>query len=172
MNTDGKPFQLTYLVADKNANTKVIAQNNIQQWKAIGINVALYKDRLTDFNTWAQIVLGNSGDWDITEGGWSLNQDPSPKLFIPTTPYNLGHFTSPELTKIIANIDSEKSFDTNYRKTQFNAFQEYMQREAAVIPLNFSIDWKPVNKRVIGWNNAASAYNNYGNLAVSATSPK
>lgn len=173
LNTDGKPFHFTYLARSGTDNSETIAQNNIQQWKAVGIDVKLYHSRLTDFNTWSQMVTTNSDAWDITDGSWSLNSDPSQKgLFSVGALYNFGHFTSPELTKIINNIDSEKSLDTSYRKTQFNAYQQYMQDEAVVIPQFFGISWTPVNKRVIGWTTDPSTFNQYADLALSSDSIK
>lgn len=119
------------------------------------------------------MVTTNSDAWDITDGSWSLNSDPSQKgLFSVGALYNFGHFTSPELTKIINNIDSEKSLDTSYRKTQFNAYQQYMQDEAVVIPQFFGISWTPVNKRVIGWTTDPSTFNQYADLALSSDSIK
>ncbi|QBO35207.1 oligopeptide ABC transporter substrate-binding protein [Periweissella cryptocerci] len=173
LNTDGKPFQLTYMAQNSTANSEPIAQNNIQQWKAVGVKVHLYKDRLTDFNSWAQVVTSGTGDWDITDGSWSINPDPSPAdLFSVGAQYNLGHYVSPELTKILTNIDSTKALDPTYRKAQVNAYQQYVQKEAVVIPQSFGIGWIPVNKRVIGWTNEANSYNDYATLAVSANSPE
>ncbi|QBO35206.1 oligopeptide ABC transporter substrate-binding protein [Periweissella cryptocerci] len=173
LNPDGKPFSLTYLAQNAGAISTTLAQNNLQQWKSVGLNVHLYKNRLIDFNSWVQKVTTNSNDWDITNATWSLNPDPSQSdLFSASAQYNLGHYVSPELTKIINNIDSEKSLDTTYRKAQFAAYQQYIQDEAVVIPQSFSISWTPINRRVIGWSKDVGVYNMYGNLAVSADSPE
>ena len=50
------------------------------------------------------------------------------------------------------NIDSQKAFDNDYRAEQFRAFQEYMEDNALVIPMQFRYEIVPVNKRVKNYN--------------------
>lgn len=172
---EGKAFKLVYLARSGNANSEAVAQNYIQQWKKIGVNVALYHDRLTDFNSWGQIMTGgNNNDWDFTGGSWSVSSDPSQMdLYSKGAPYNFGHFTTPKLTKLLDAIDAPAAIDPKVRQKAFYAYQEYMQDQAAVIPTSFSLDWFPVNSRVIGWTNANDAgLNLWANLAVSASSTK
>lgn len=171
LNQAGKSFKLVYMARNTNPNSTVTAQNNIQQWKNVGIDVTLYKGRLIDFNSWAQTAAaGINQKWDLTDGAWALNQEPSQKyLFSENANYNLGHFVSPKFTSIINNIDSEKALNPAYRKTQFDAFQAYIQKEAVVIPTTYKIDWYPVNKRVTGWDNTTDIYNKFVKVGVSST---
>lgn len=166
----GKPFSLTYLAQNGSENSEVVAQNSIQQWKQIGVNVHLYHNRLADFNTWLDMaVSGTNQAWDITDGSATLSKEPSQAgMFGKGALYNLGHFTSPELSKLIKNIDSPKANNLKYRQAQFKAYQAYMTKEAVVIPKSFSMSWYPVNTRVIGFTTAADSYNMYGNMGVSA----
>ncbi|QBO36580.1 oligopeptide ABC transporter substrate-binding protein [Periweissella cryptocerci] len=166
----GKAFSLTYLAQNGSENSEVIAQDSIQQWKQIGVNVHLYHNRLADFNTWLDMaVSGTNQAWDITDGNATLSQEPSQAgMFGKGALYNLGHFTSPELTKLIKNIDSPKANNLKYRQAQFKAYQAYMTKEAVVIPKSFSMAWYPVNTRVTGFTTAADSYNNFANIGVSA----
>lgn len=175
LNTNGKAFKLVYLARSGSANSEAVAQNYIQQWKKIGVHVTLYHDRLTDFNTWGQIMTnGNNQNWDFTGGNWSVASDPSQMdLYSKGAPYNFGHFTTAKLTKLLNDIDSTKAIDSKVRQQAFYKYQQYMQDQAAVIPTSFSLDWYPVNKRVVGWtNDHANDQSRWANLAVSASSTK
>ncbi|CAH0416715.1 oligopeptide ABC transporter substrate-binding protein [Periweissella fabaria] len=172
---EGKPFKLVYLARSGNANAEAVAQNYIQQWKQIGVHVALYHDRLTDFNSWGQIMTGgNNNDWDFTSGAWSVSSDPSQMdLYSKGAPYNFGHFTTPKLTSLLNAVDAPAAIDPKVRQKAFYAYQEYMQDQAAVIPTSFSLDWVPVNSRVVGWSNANDTGLNYwAGIGVSADSTK
>ncbi|CAH0419408.1 oligopeptide ABC transporter substrate-binding protein [Periweissella ghanensis] len=175
LNTNGKPFKLIFMARSGNSNAEAVAQNYIQQWKQIGVDVALYHDRLTDFNTWAQTVTnGTSNDWDITLGGWADATDPSLiSLFGKSTQDNFGHFVSPEFTSILNKIDSTEAIDPAVRQKAFYDMQTYMQKQAFVIPVSYTLDWYPINKRVTGWSND-NANNNtrWLNVGVTADATK
>jgi peptide/nickel transport system substrate-binding protein len=177
LDLSGKPFKLTYFARQSTSGTQVdqaISQNYIQQWKKIGVHVGLYHDRIQDFNTWAQVMTtGTAQDWDIMYGGWSVSSEPSQMdLYSKGAPYNFGHFTTPELTTLLNDIDSQKALDASYRKDAFFKYEKYMQDQAAVIPTSNTLDWFPVNKRVIGWTNSAAAYDMWSKIAVSADATK
>jgi peptide/nickel transport system substrate-binding protein len=170
LDKDGKKLELTYLARSGNANSETIAQNYIQQWKKIGVDVKLYKNRLTDFNTWVEIATSpKNDDWDLTDGAWSLSAEPSQQdLFSASAPYNFSHFTSDKLTELLNDIDSEKAQDPDYRKKAFVEYQKYVNEEAFIIPTGFNISYTPVNKRVV---NATLDYGEnefWAKLAVSS----
>lgn len=172
---EGKDFKLVYLARSGNANAEAVAQNYIQQWKKIGVKVALYHDRLTDFNSWGQIMTsGNNSDWDLTGGAWSVSSDPSQMdLYSKGAPYNFGHFTTNKLTNLLNAVDATSAINPKVRQKAFYAYQEYMQEQAGVIPTSFSLDWYPVNSRVIGWTNANDAgLDLWAKMAVSANATK
>ncbi|MDR3190550.1 MAG: oligopeptide ABC transporter substrate-binding protein [Lactobacillaceae bacterium] len=166
---DGKELALTYLARSGNATSEAVAQNNIQQWKKIGIKVSLYNGRLQDFNTWAELVQANDNKWDITDAAWGLSSEPSQQdLFSKEAPFNYGHFTSDALTKALDNIDSEKSLDPAYRKKAFATYQKLMQDQAYVIPDSTAITYTPVNKRLVGYTSAYDANNLWDTLGGSS----
>lgn len=175
LDKDGKPFKLVYFARSGSSNAEAVAQNYLQQWKKIGVHVTLYHDRLQDFNTWAQVMTtGTAQDWDLMGGSWSVSSDPSQMdLYSKVAPYNFGHFTTPELTKLLDDVDSQSSLTQANRKEAFNKYQQYMQDQAAIIPTSFSLDWFPVNERVIGWTNSHSLdQTRWADIAVSADKTK
>ncbi|MFT8878706.1 MAG: oligopeptide ABC transporter substrate-binding protein [Oenococcus sp.] len=158
----GKKLTLTYLARSGAANSEIIAQNYIQQWKKVGITVKLYKGKLTDFNTWVSMMTDPTADqnWDFTDGAWSTSSEPSQTdLFSATAPFNFGHFASKKLTSLLNATNSQKSLQTSYRVKAFKKYQKYVYNTAFVIPTSYSIDWTPSNKRI---KNFTSAYGNIG----------
>ncbi|OFI45979.1 hypothetical protein BG262_05695 [Floricoccus penangensis] len=174
---NGKTLSLVFLARSGQSYSETVAMDYINHWKAVGVDVSLFKNKLTDFNTWADLVKssGKTEDnqtWDISIGGWSLSSEPSQQdLFSAKAPFNLGHFTSPELTSLLDDIDSQKSLDKEYRAKAFQKYQAYIQDTAFVTPLDFSIDWTPVNKRVVGWTQAYDATDLWAKLGVSNDKP-
>lgn len=138
LDKDGKPFKLVFMARSGNSNAEAVAQNYIQQWKKVGVDVTLYHDRLTDFNTWVQITeAGNDNTWDFTIGGWADNSDPSQiGLFGKSTQYNMGHFTTPKFDSIMNKIDSTEAIDPKVRQQAFYDFQSYIADQAFVIPVS------------------------------------
>ncbi|KRN32360.1 ABC transporter substrate-binding protein [Weissella halotolerans] len=169
---DGKRLSFTYLARSGGPNSEAVAQNYIQQWKKIGVDVHLYKDRLADFNSWLEITDSPKGDWDITDGAWSLSSDPSQMdLFSKAAPYNLGHFTSPELTAKLKAVDSPKADTPKKRAQAFKDYQAYMQKQAYVIPTSYNISYAPVNKRVANWSMAYGDDDLWAKIGVTAKQP-
>ncbi|OFI49239.1 peptide-binding protein [Floricoccus tropicus] len=174
---DGKTLSLTFMARSGQATSEPIAQSYINQWKQIGVDVSLYNNKLTDFNSWGDIVQSSgktkeNQSWDITQGAWSLSSEPSQQdLFSASAPFNFGHFTSDELTKDLNDIDSEKAMDPEYRKKAFQKYQDYLQETAFVTPLSFKIVWTPVNKRVQNFTLDYGENELWAKLAVTSDKP-
>nr|WP_106783823.1 oligopeptide ABC transporter substrate-binding protein [Lysinibacillus timonensis] len=121
----------------------------LQNWKDVGLNVTLSSGRLFEFNSFYDKIETDDPEIDLFMGAWGTGTNPSPAgLYGQSDPYNLTRFTSEFLETTIKNIDSPKSFDAEYRASQFRAFQEYMAEMAPVIPMQFRYEIVPVNKRV------------------------
>lgn len=175
LNQDGKAFKLIFMAQQGDNTSNTIAQNNIQQWKTIGINVQLYKNRPTDMQTWRQIMTtGTSNDWDLASGSWYYSRDPSQmQVWGKAQPYNFGHFTTPELEKLLAACDSPAAIDPKVRQQAFYNFQKYMNEEVPQIPISYMAIWYPVNKRVVGYtNDNAAAQKLWAQIGVSANETK
>lgn len=112
---------------------------------------------------------GTDNKWDISDAAWGLSSEPSQMdLFSKAAPYNLGHATTPELTTILNDIDSQKAMDASYRKDAFKKYQEYMNDEAFVIPSSFAIKYTPVNNRVSGWTMAYDSFDLWAKIGVTS----
>ena len=168
---DGKTLSFVYAARQGDANSETIAQNYMQQWKKIGVKVSLYNGKLMEFNSWVTKMTTppGSNDWDITDGAWSLSSEPSQNdLFSAAAPYNFGHFNDPEITKDLNNIDSQKSMDATYRKSAFVKYQKDMNKKAYVVPTSYTLNYVPVNKRVVGWTLDYGDMNLWSELGVSS----
>ncbi|WP_373762408.1 ABC transporter substrate-binding protein [Weissella soli] len=165
----GKELTLTYLARSGKTTSEAEAKAYIAAWKAAGIKVNLYQDKLVDPSTWQSIVLANNNDWDITDGGWSEGSAPTfDQLWADNAPYNLGHVTSKALTKNLketAAATSDKELIAGVK-----AFQKLVvDDEAYTIPTLTNIDVQLVNGRVKGWTTAPT--NNFW-AKLSVTSDK
>lgn len=171
LDKNGKPFKLVFMAQQADNTSNTIAQNNLQQWKKIGVHVVLHKDRTTDMQTWRQIMTtGTSNDWDLASGSWYYSRDPSQmQVWGKAQPYNFGHFTTPELEKLLAACDSTAAIDPKIRQQAFYNFQAYMNEQVPQIPVSYMSIWYPVNKRVIGYtNDNAAAQNLWAQIGVSS----
>lgn len=148
---EGKPLKLTLLVAGGSANSEAAVRNYIQQWKKIGVNVKLYNGRFVDFNNYTEKIQTNDKDFDLYMGAWSTGSDATPTdLYSPAAPFNFAHFNTKENSDLLAAMNSQKAFDADYRKEQFNKWQEYMNEQAFVVPVQYHYSVVPVSTKVKG----------------------
>lgn len=152
---DGKRLTLTYLARSGRSTAESEAKAYIAAWKAAGIEVKLYQDKLVDAATWQSIVLSaKNNDWDITDGGWGEGTVPTfDQHWSKNAAYNFGHVTSAALTKNLTDTQNSTS-DASLIKN-IKAFQKLVvDKEAYTIPTYTNIDVQLVNGRVKGWRNA------------------
>ena len=158
---NGKPLVLHYASMSGSANAEAITQNYLQQWHKIGLNVKLTGGRLMEFNSFYDKVQHDSKDIDFFSAGWSLASEPSQaSMYGETSPMNYERFATPENNKLLAEMDSQKAFDTNYRIKVFHEWQKYMYDEAFVIPTNNSYSISAVNNKLTGYSTKPSQNNN------------
>ena len=121
----------------------------LQNWNEVGLNVVLTDGRTIEFNSFYDRVGADDPEIDILMGAWGVGSNPSPSgIYSHLAEFNFARYTSPELQQILENIDSDKSFDAEYRAKQFAAFEELMFEQAPVIPTMFRLELSAVNKRV------------------------
>ena len=149
---NGKPLKIKFLGMAGSAVQEPIIQNYIQQWHKIGLNVSLYNGRLIEINSFYDKVQNDDPGVDMFMGSWSLSSEPSPAdIYNEGAPFNFSRFVTPENTKLLNEIDSQKSFDHKYRVEKFHEWQEYMNKEAYVVPVNNSYEITAVNKKLTGY---------------------
>lgn len=155
---NGKPLVIHYAAMTGNANAEAIAQNYIQQWHKIGLDVKLTGGRLIEFNSFYDKVEHDSPDVDIFQGAWSLSSEPSPQdLYSQEAPFNFTRFVSKRNTQLLTEIDSEKAFNTAYREKAFKEWQRYMNKEAYVIPMTNNYSITAVNSKIVNYSLKPSA---------------
>lgn len=150
---NGKPLKIQLLASQGDATKEPIIQNYIQQWNKIGLNVSLVTGRLVEFNSYVDKMQNDNPSVDMFLGGWNLSSEPSPAaLYDEGAPFNFERFVTPENTKLLKAMDSQKSFNHKYRVEQFHKWQEYMLDQAYVIPTNNSYSITAVNSKVTGYS--------------------
>lgn len=150
---NGKELTLHLLDQASGRGNDEIRANYMQLWKKIGVRVELVNDRPLEFNTYEDLLHSNSYKFDIWFGNWSLGQEPSTAAtaaYSPKSSFNHGHFVTKENTKLLKSLNSEKAFNPKYRIEQMHKWQEYMRKEAYVVPLSYSYDLTAVGKNVKG----------------------
>ena len=155
---NGKKLTINVAVRSTQSNAEKIWTNYIQQWQKIGLDAKFVGGRTMEFNSWVQDVQADSTKIDVFEGGWSLSSEPSPNdLYSAAAPYNLARFVSPTQSKLLANIDSQKSFNHKYRVQAFDKWRQWMYDNAYVVPTTNSWSVTAVNDKVTGWSLRPSA---------------
>lgn len=150
---DGKPLEIKLAAMAGDETQENIISFYLQNWKEVGLNVTLVTGRLIEFNSFYDKVQNDDPEIDVFMAAWGTGTNPSPfGLYSKTAAYNFSRYTSEELETTLMNIDSKESFDNGYRASQFQTFQKYMEDNALVIPMQFSYEIVPVNKRVKNWN--------------------
>lgn len=158
---NGKKLTIHLAAMSGSPNQEAIVQNYIQQWKKIGLHVTLTTGRLIEFNSFYDKVQNDDPSVDVFMAAWSLSSEPTQDdLYSAKAPYNFTRFATSENTKLLKEIGSEKSFNHSYRVQKFHEWQQYMQKEAFVIPLNNSYSIKAVDSKLINLSLKPSQMNN------------
>lgn len=149
---DGKPFTIKLAgIAGSDKDDKIV-QFYIQNWKDVGLKVELSTGRLIEFNSFYEKVKADDKDIDMYMAAWGTGTNPSPiGLYSKASQFNYNRYTSPELEKLLLDIDSPEALDPKYRAEAFGKWQEFMSDNAATVPMYFRTEIIPVNKRVKNW---------------------
>lgn len=160
-NPNGKPLTINLLAMSGNAIQQPIIQNYIQQWNKIGLNVKLVGGRLTEFNSFYDKVQNDDPKVDLFLAGRNLSTEPSQEqMYSEGTMSNYSRFVTPENTKLIQEMDSQKAFDHKYRVQKFHEWQKYMIDQAYVIPTKNDYRIDAVNSKITGYSLKPSQTNN------------
>lgn len=138
-------------------NQEAIVQNYIQQWKKIGLHVTLTTGRLLEFNSFYDKVKNDDPSVDVFMAAWSLASEPTQdNLYGPKAPFNYTRFATSENTKLLKEMGSDKAFNHSYRVQKFHEWQQYMQKEAFVIPLTNAYKITAVNSKLVNYSTKPS----------------
>lgn len=154
---NGKKLTIHLAAMSGSTNQEAIVQNYIQQWKKIGLHVTLTTGRLIEFNSFYDKVQNDDPSVDVFMAVWGLSSEPTQDdLYGPKTPYNLTRFATSENTKLLKEMGSDKAFNHSYRVQKFHEWQQYMQKEAFVIPLYNAYSITAVNSKLVNYSTKPS----------------
>lgn len=86
--------------------------------------------------------------------------------YLPNDPYNLGHFVTKENTELIRSLSSKEAFNKKYQLKQFHKWQDYMNKEAYIIPMDFRYNTFVSSKKLTNISLASKkGYNLWENIA-------
>ena len=158
---NGKPLTIHFMAMSGTSIQQPIMQNYIEQWNKIGLNVKLVGGRLTEFNSFYDKVQHDSPDVDMFMAAWGLSTEPSQEqMYGEGTMSNYSRFVTPENTKLIKEMDSQKAFNHEYRVNKFHEWQKYMFDQAFVVPVFNAYQIDAVNSKLTGYSQNASQQNN------------
>lgn len=154
---NGKPLTINFMAMTGSSAQEPTVQNYIQQWQKIGLNVKLLGGRLTEFNSFYDKIQNDDPQVDVYMAGWSLASEPSPaSMYGESSPMNYSRFATSKNNKLLNEIDSQKSFNHSYRVEKFHQWQEYMNDQAYVLPLDNSYKVIAVNNKLTGYSTKPS----------------
>jgi peptide/nickel transport system substrate-binding protein len=148
-NPKGEKLQIKFATMSGDDVAEQIASFWLQNWNEVGLDVVFTDGRTIEFNSFYDRVQADDPEIDIFMGAWGVGSNPSPSgIYAHNAPFNFSRYTSPTLQETLANIDSEKSFDADYRAEQFAAFEKEIFEQAPMIPITYRLELTAVNKRV------------------------
>ncbi|MBO0420803.1 MAG: oligopeptide ABC transporter substrate-binding protein [Vagococcus fluvialis] len=149
---NGEKLEIKFASMAGGETAQPIAEYYVDCWKEIGLDVSLATGRLIEFNSFYDKLKNDDPEIDVYQAAWGLSSDPSQSgLYAPTASFNYTRFESDKNTELMNNIDSEKSFETDYRAKAFKEWQEYASDEAFVFPTLFRDQVLPVSENVTGF---------------------
>ena len=158
---NGKPLKINVAAMSGDATKEPIIQNYIQQWHKVGLNVQLATGRLIEHNSFYDKLQNDDKGIDMYIGGWSTPTEPSPHpYYSESAPFNMTRFVTAKNNKLLTEMNSQKAFNHKYRVQKFHEWQQYMNDEAYVIPIDNSYQITAVNNKLTGYSLKPSEGNN------------
>ncbi|HIC43322.1 MAG TPA: hypothetical protein EYO73_03235, partial [Sulfurimonas sp.] len=154
---DGQPFEVSMLVdADVFPQAKSIAEVMQGTLGELGIDMEI---RLMDFGGWSEAL--QNGDYDMaTNISWGAPYDPHSSLSGMFTGGYLGTegtiYADPVLDEMIADVVGIR--DEDERQAGYDAIWTYMDENAAVAPIVYSLRVYALDGTVDGWNLPGTEY--------------
>ncbi|MEK5184322.1 oligopeptide ABC transporter substrate-binding protein [Solibacillus sp. FSL R5-0691] len=150
---NGEKFEIRMAGMSGSDTDEAIVEYFRQNWKDVGLDVQLTTGRLIEFNSFYDKVQADDPEIDMFMAAWGTGTNPSPLgLYGEGASFNYSRFVTPELQKLLADIDSKEAVDADYRADAFRKWEEYMFEQATTIPTYFRTEIIPVNKRVKNYN--------------------
>ncbi|KRM90225.1 oligopeptide ABC transporter substrate-binding protein [Fructilactobacillus florum] len=163
---NGKPLEINFGVMQSSKTVEATMDSYVQNWRKIGLNVKYAGGKPMEMNSFYEALQAPKQDeMDIYAASWSVGSEPTPtQLYGADAAYNMGHFSTPENTKLLNSLNNEQSWNKNYRKQQYSKWQRYMNDQAAYVPETYRTDWVPVNSKLKNYNSDAANNQFWSNL--------
>ncbi|WP_314011590.1 oligopeptide ABC transporter substrate-binding protein [Pseudostreptobacillus hongkongensis] len=147
---DGKNLKLHFTTMNGSEVAEPIAQQMLQNWKEIGVDVELTNGRLLDFNLFYDKVQANDDDIDMYMAAWgvgsSLDPAQSKSKYVE---FNITRYANDENERLINAISDPKGIsDPNYKAEAYKKWEEYFVSQAVEVPLMFRYIVVPINKGI------------------------
>ena len=150
---NGEPFTLGFASMSGGETAEPIAQYYIQSWQQVGINVELVDGQLMEFNSFYERLESDDPAIDVFQAAFGVGGDPNPSgLYGRSASFNYTRWATEEHDELLAAIESEESFDEEFRQQAFYDWQAYMIEEVPTIPTLFRYTLTAVNNRVSQWD--------------------
>ncbi|APZ48956.1 oligopeptide ABC transporter substrate-binding protein [Jeotgalibaca sp. PTS2502] len=146
---EGEELVINFASMAGGATAEPIAQYYIQEWQNIGLNVQLATGRLIEFQAFYDMLEADDEQIDVYQAAWGTGHDPNPTgLYGETASFNFTRYVSDEHTAILDKINSEASFDPEFKFEAFREWQQHMFDNVPVIPTLWRSEVQAVNNRV------------------------
>ena len=168
----GQPLKSNFAMMSGSEISEPLSQYYLQQWKEIGLDVALVDGRLIEFNNFYERVETDDPAIDCYSAAWGLASDPNPSGFYgKNTNSNYPRYTSEKLQASLDKISSEEALDPAKMKEFYDEFQQIAFEEVPFIPFLNRVDFLPVNNRVKNYDFAWDTKFDWSNIELTAAEP-
>ena len=150
---DGKPLKINFMFMSGSEVAAPIANYYIQNWKDVGLNVALNDGRLIEFNAFYDRLQEDDPTVEMYSAAWGVGSNPEPiGLYGKVAQFNYMRWVNDKNEDLLAKITSEESFDEAFRAQAYKEWDENILEEAVAIPTSYRMELYAVNKRVKSWD--------------------
>ena len=150
---DGKPLKINFLFMSGGDIAEPMSNYYIQNWKDVGLNVALNDGRLIEFNAFYDRLQEDDPTVELYFAAWGVGSNPDPNGFYnKKAQFNMSRQVSAKNDELLERIASEDALDEAYRAQAYKEWDENFLEEATVIPTSYRMTLKAVNKRVTSWD--------------------
>ena len=169
---NGEPFTLGFASMSGGETAQPLAEYYMQAWAEVGIDVQLVDGQLMEFNSFYDKVEADDPAIQVYQGAWGTGGDPNPTgLYGRTAAFNYTRWATEENDKLLAAINSDDSFDDEFRKQAFNDWQAYFMEELPAIPTLFRYSVVGVNNRVKNYDIKVGSDLTWVDVALTADAP-
>lgn len=152
------------LVEDKNGNKLVfnflfrnigqsidepLAQNFINSWRAVGLDVQLVNGKLSSPQESSKLVREDSDTVDLYQFAWGLGSDPNPSgFFSAKSKLNWPRYTTERLENALKSLSNEDVFDRDILIQRYKEVDEVIREELPTIPFTWRYNLYWVGNRL------------------------